>query len=139
MYNRYQGNTGRVSREGEPEAAPHRQRSMPDGHMRGSSEPPARQRSEARVRSAAPQQRSGGEHTAHPVHTNGGGPPPETGGGPLSGLLGNLSGMLSGVLPKVLPDGLETGDLLMLLILYLMYKESGDKELLIIMGAMFLL
>ena len=28
---------------------------------------------------------------------------------------------------------------LLLLILYLMYRESGDQELLIIMGAMFLL
>ena len=33
---------------------------------------------------------------------------------------------------------LETEDIL-LLILYLMYRESGDSELLIIMGAMFLL
>ena len=73
------------------------------------------------------------------MQPNGGGPPPETGSGPLGGLFGNLSGMFSGLLPKVLPDGLETGDLLMLLILYLMYKESGDKELLIILGAMFLL
>ena len=35
--------------------------------------------------------------------------------------------------------GLETQDLLLILILYLMYRESGDKELLIIMGAMYLL
>lgn len=34
---------------------------------------------------------------------------------------------------------LETEDLILLLILYLMYRESGDSELLIIMGAMFLL
>jgi len=38
-----------------------------------------------------------------------------------------------------LREGLETEDLLLLLILYLMYRESGDSELLIIMGAMFLL
>ena len=37
-----------------------------------------------------------------------------------------------------LREGLETEDLLLLLILYLMYRESGDSELLIIMGAMFL-
>lgn len=37
------------------------------------------------------------------------------------------------------PGGLETEDLILLLILYLMYRESGDSELLIIMGAMFLL
>ena len=34
---------------------------------------------------------------------------------------------------------LETEDLLLLLILYLLYRESGDQELLMIIGAMFLL
>jgi len=33
---------------------------------------------------------------------------------------------------------LETEDIILLLILYLMYRESGDSELLMIMGAMFL-
>lgn len=46
--------------------------------------------------------------------------------------------MLGGILPSRL-QGLETEDLMLLLILYLMYRESGDKEILIIMGAMFLL
>ena len=55
----------------------------------------------------------------------------------------------AGPRPSVIPDlrrlipdvmgELETEDLLLLLILYLMYRESGDQELLIIMGAMFLL
>lgn len=43
-----------------------------------------------------------------------------------------------GDLPQKLGE-LETEDLLLILILYLMYRESGDKELLIIMGAMYLL
>ena len=34
---------------------------------------------------------------------------------------------------------METEDLLLLLILYLLYRESGDNELLMIIGAMFLL
>ena len=34
---------------------------------------------------------------------------------------------------------LEMEDLLLLLILYLLYRESGDSELLMIIGAMFLL
>lgn len=45
-------------------------------------------------------------------------------------------------LQKLIPQKigeLETEDLLLILILYLMYRESGDKELLIIMGAMYLL
>lgn len=56
-------------------------------------------------------------------------PPPP---GPLPGL--DLRRLLPG-----LSDGLETEDLLLLLILYLLYRESGDTELLVIMGAMFLL
>ena len=42
------------------------------------------------------------------------------------------------LIPGTLSE-LETEDLLLILILYLMYRESGDKELLIIMGAMYLL
>jgi len=49
---------------------------------------------------------------------------------------------LSSGLEKLISDSigeLETEDIILLLILYLMYRESGDSELLIIMGAMFLL
>lgn len=45
---------------------------------------------------------------------------------------------LTTFIPQKLGE-LETEDLLLILILYLMYRESGDKELLIIMGAMYLL
>lgn len=50
-----------------------------------------------------------------------------------------LPGFDPGKLLPGLREGLETEDLLLLLILYLMYRESGDSDLLIIMGAMFLL
>ena len=43
-----------------------------------------------------------------------------------------LSRLLSGF------GELESGDLLMLLILFLLYRESGDTELLLIMAAAFL-
>ena len=49
---------------------------------------------------------------------------------------------LQNLLPKSIGQNLselETEDLLLILILYLMYRESGDKELLIIIGAMYLL
>lgn len=52
--------------------------------------------------------------------------------------LGDIGGPLGKLLPKGMPE-LETEDLILLLILYLMYRESGDSDLLIIMGAMFLL
>ena len=90
MYNRYQGNTGRVRR------------------MEESAPPPK----------AAP-------------------PPPPCPPSPPQrrpGLLDSLGRLLPGAWEE-----LETEDLLLLLILYLMYRESGDSDLLIIMGAMFLL
>lgn len=46
---------------------------------------------------------------------------------------------MSNILSGVFPDGFEMEDALLLLVLFLMYKETGDKDLLIIMGAMFLL
>ena len=49
-------------------------------------------------------------------------------------VLGSLSRLLPG-----LGEELETEDLLLLLILYLMYRETGDSDLLLVMGGMFLL
>ena len=60
--------------------------------------------------------------------------PPQPAPGGLLNVLGDIG--------RQLPDKigeLETDDIILLLILYLMYRESGDSELLIIMGAMFLL
>lgn len=117
MYNRYQGNTGRYVRVADPE--PFQRRPLP-----GRSQLPV----------PGYQERDGKR------------PPPARGGG-LGGLggLGNLLPLdgiqekIGGLLSNVLSDGLETEDLILMLILYLMYKESGDTELLIILGAMFLL
>ena len=53
-------------------------------------------------------------------------PPPPPFGGLLPGRL--LSGL----------GELDSGDLLLLLVLWLLYRESGDLELLIIMAAMYL-
>lgn len=61
------------------------------------------------------------------------GPPPLPGAA-LPGLLGRLDALLPG-----LRRGLETEDLLLGLILYLLYRESGDTEWLIALGAMLVL
>lgn len=45
---------------------------------------------------------------------------------------------LGAILQKTEAAGLETDDLLMALILYLMYRESGDVDLLIMLGVMLL-
>ncbi len=60
---------------------------------------------------------------------------------PLPAQRGGQPGIME-QLGKLLPRSLgqlETEDIILLLILYLLYRESGDSELLIIMGAMFLL
>ena len=90
MINRYEGNTGRVTR-------------LPEQHDLPPPPPPERRP-----------------------------PSPRPLPGPSQGL--DLRRLLPGAAGE-----LETEDLLLLLILYLMYRESGDQELLIIMGAMFLL
>lgn len=59
-------------------------------------------------------------------------PPPSAAGSAPPPFL--PAGLFSGGFPE-----LETEDIILLLILYLLYRESGDSELLIIMGAMFLL
>jgi hypothetical protein len=75
----------------------------------------------------------------------------------LSGLFGSGSGLLGGLknlIPGIGGDlggffknlglnislgSLETEDIILMLILYLMYRESGDIELLIALGAMLFL
>lgn len=93
MYNRYQGNTGRVVR-------------VEEKRPPGKNTPP----------------------TAQPVRPAAR-PPQKI---PL------LGSSLTKLIPNAVGE-LETEDIILLLILYLMYRESGDTELLIMMGAMFLL
>ena len=59
-------------------------------------------------------------------------PPPPRPPGPRPGM--DLRRLLPGI-----GEELDAEDMLLLLILYLLYRESGDQELLVIMGAMFLL
>ena len=70
-------------------------------------------------------------------------PPPEPMPRPIRPAPGPMPPPPPGLdLRRLLPGigaELETEDLLLLLILYLLYRESGDQELLVIMGAMFLL
>jgi len=61
-------------------------------------------------------------------------PPPPPPPPPLSGLRGLLSGLLPGR-----REAFETEDLLLLAILYLLYRETGDEEMLFILAAMVIL
>lgn len=119
MINRYQGNSGRVVRVEER-----------PGEQRRDSQPKPAQRAAKAPRPQPPKPEAarpqGG--MAHPA--------------PGSGIFSALSRLLPGGGELNLGSklgGLETEDLILLLILYLMYRESGDSELLMVMGAMFLL
>ena len=61
-------------------------------------------------------------------------PPPESEKTPPSPLLSLRSG-LDGIFERLDPKRLETEDLLVLAILWLLYRESGDWEMLIALGA----
>ena len=107
-YNRYEGNSGRVTRMQDGS----RPTSFGIAPMGAGSRPERKEQSKAW---------SGQKNRQPPM--------------PASGRPGGISGLLH----KLSFADLETEDLLLLLILYLLYRESGDEELLIMMGAMFLL
>lgn len=128
MYNLYQGNTGKVqriddSRRSQPRqgnGGQSRQNSPGHGHQGGGMNPPRREPERPGGNRGNPQPRQSGQNAVR--RQNGG------------GLMEKLSGLLN-----IGGQEFETEDLILLMILYLMYRESGDSELLIIMGAMFLL
>lgn len=97
MYNRYQGNSGRVERVAEEDG---------DVHAPAAEHP---------LRLPAAGERR----------------PPS----PLSG----LSGELGRLLHRVSPGRLETEDYLLICILYLLYRESGDRDFLFAIGGLLLL
>ncbi len=139
MYNRYDGNTGRFVRMPEPE--------MPERSALRRPPPPQPRREEPAAHHEESPRHREDEHRRHEERSprrNESGPPPARRDGPYAQRRssGDLGGLLSGVTDAIgglFRGGLETEDLLLMLILYLMYRESGDKELLIVLGAMLLL
>jgi len=120
LINRYQGNSGRVTRYNEPGE---RQRAQQSERQRAQQS--ERQRAQQSERRRA---QSSGTMAGRPM------PPQQQ---QTQSVLGGLND-LGRLLPEKIGE-LEVEDLILLLILYLMYRESGDSDLLIIMGAMFLL
>lgn len=69
-------------------------------------------------------------------------PPPPPNGGPQNPPPpphGGRKGFLSGILSKLKLEEIDTGDLLLLLILFLLFKDGEDEELLIALGLMLIL
>lgn len=119
--NRYQGNSGRVQR-------------IPER-----SDPPAPQpvRQTAEFNHPRPVQPMQPAQCTRPPRLQNGG---SRGGlGFLGPLGGGLEKRFGGVFSKLTHLELETEDLILLLILYLMYRESRDEDLLLIMGLMLFL
>ena len=69
------------------------------------------------------------------------GPPPggEPFGPPLPPSDGGRKGGLSGILDRLNLKNLDTGDLILLLIIFLLYREGEDEELLIALGLLLIL
>ena len=72
------------------------------------------------------QERSNASPTGHGAST------------PLSSLLGK-NGLFSGILGKLKLDEIDTGDLLLLVILFLLFRDGEDEELLIVLGLLLIL
>ena len=117
--NRYEGNTGRFIRMPEPEPDLRARRSPPSPPR--PAQPPGPQPPPPRP---APPPRPPRPRQPRPD-----GRPPA----------GGLGGILDGILGRLDIANWETEDLLLMLVLYLMYRESGDSELLIILAAMLFL
>ena len=114
--NRYEGNTGRFIRMPEPE---------PDLRPRRSPPPPPRPAQPPGPQPPPPRPAPPTPRPARPPDRR----PPA----------GGLGGILDGILGRLDIANWETEDLLLMLVLYLMYRESGDSELLIILAAMLFL
>ena len=118
MYNHYTGNTGKVRRVEEPHPAGY-------GGKAASS-----------VRKAPPGAASSQNPPALPAgkapHLPTQKPPQKRPPSPSSGLSGELGKLLA----RFSRLSWESEDRMLLLILYLMYRESGDEELLWIIAAM---
>ena len=78
----------------------------------------------------------GGERQEPPPDQDGpGGPPPPPGGSSRSA----GKGMFAGILEKLNLKDIDTGDLPLLLIIFLLFREGGDEELLIALGLLLIL
>lgn len=131
MINRYLGNSGAVQRLPSPGApAPQmRQRQSPPapgGNSRVQSSKPQSQKPQPQIQPSKP--RTGenrpvcGQMQRQPAGVSGREKP---------------GGLLKSIASGFDLSRLETEDIILLLILYLLYRESGDEDMLIMMGALF--
>ena len=134
MYNRYIRNSqGGYTRVPEPEQPGRDTRSeAPPGHQAGTGPPPGNDRpshSSASRQEGPPPRHHQPEHSDY---ENADGP-----GG--SGLADGLTGFLRHMLDQFHLDSVDTGDLLLLGLLFFLFREDADEELLVALGLLLIL
>jgi len=126
MYNRYIPNGTNYTRIVEEDAPSPREN-------RGQSAP--RQEQNRPYQSQPqPHQEQSHPHQSQQPPTGYQTPPPP----PLGGALEGVSGFLSGLMKRFDLGGLDTGDILLLLIILFIFLEGDDIEVVIVMGLMLL-
>lgn len=125
MYNRYiRNDNGSYTRIPEEEGGP-----LPGGPSPGGPPPGGPPHGEAPP---------GGPSPGNPPHNGpppGGAPPPPQGGRPAD----SLTGLLRRLLDQFNLDHVDTGDLLLLGLLFLLFREDADEELLAALGLLLIL
>ena len=76
-----------------------------------------------------------GAYTRVPQEEKSHGTPPPPGGRTIDG----LTGFLRHLLDQLHLDRVDTGDLLLLVILFFLFKEDADEELLVALGLLLIL
>ena len=66
-------------------------------------------------------------------------PPPPPGDGSRRQPPPKVGGFLQGILSRLHLDSIDAGDLILLLIIYLLFREGEDEELLIALGLLLIL
>lgn len=149
MYNRYVRNdSGSYSRI--PEDAPQRPAASAPPPQQTQA-PPSQQQTQAPPPQMPPQQghmpsgSGGGEQNIPP--SSGPppgmgmppGPPPQGRSTPISGITDGLTGFLRHILDQFHLDHVDTGDLLLLGLLFFLFREDADEELLVALGLLLIL
>nr|WP_325299061.1 hypothetical protein [uncultured Dysosmobacter sp.] len=126
MYNRYirndNGSYTRIPQEEPPKSAP---------------PSPLREAAEQRERQPPfpeAEKQEGGDRRPFTAPS----PPPPKGGGP-GRLPDGLTGFLRHILDQLHLDHVDTGDLLLLILLFFLFREDADEELLVSLGLLLIL
>ena len=127
MYNRYVRNdNGTYTRIPEESQAPPPTGRETHAHHEYAPSPPPDDGSPGTAEPGRHQSRSSGDPP----------PPPSSPGGPFSD---GLNSFLRHILDQLHLDHVDTGDLLLLILLFFLFREDADEELLVALGLLLIL